>query len=192
MIPFFLTHFPLSALNTAELSFFSTADTLERRLLLLKAQMKAPRYFPEFLSPAHHYERHIRRENSAMPSSPVSPSILERLPRLWEARRFRNVLKSPLSLSTLTSTTSCQPGKTIILNQPGSNDVFAVFRYQISGELDLKGIVTDEALETRDKKQDTKKKLKLYLQDRYINLPEVKGPNDKTSHVKFLFKKLRF
>jgi len=65
-------------------------------------------------------------------------------------------------------------------------------RYQISGELDLKSIITDESLESRDKKQETKKKLKLYLQDKYIALPEVKGPNDKTSHVKFLFKKLRF
>eukprot|EP00331_Platyophrya_macrostoma_P006913 CAMPEP_0176431682 /NCGR_PEP_ID=MMETSP0127-20121128/14946_1 /TAXON_ID=938130 /ORGANISM="Platyophrya macrostoma, Strain WH" /LENGTH=148 /DNA_ID=CAMNT_0017813713 /DNA_START=32 /DNA_END=478 /DNA_ORIENTATION=+ len=65
-------------------------------------------------------------------------------------------------------------------------------RYQISGELDLKSIITDEALESRDKKQETKKKLKLYLQDKYVSLPEAKGPNDKTSHVKFLFKKLRF
>ena len=65
-------------------------------------------------------------------------------------------------------------------------------RYQVGTELDLKQVVTDERIGGADKKKELKKELKGLFEDKYRNLPEAKGANDKSSHLRFLFKRLRF
>ena len=65
-------------------------------------------------------------------------------------------------------------------------------RYQLGTEIDFKGIVTEERLGAADKRKELKKELKNIFEDKYRNLPAAKGPNDKTSHLRFLLKKLRF
>ena len=64
-------------------------------------------------------------------------------------------------------------------------------RYQIGSELDLKTLVNDENAAAA-KRKDTKKELKTLFEDKYRTLPAAKGANDKSSHLRFLFKKLRF
>ena len=66
------------------------------------------------------------------------------------------------------------------------------FRYQIGTELDLKPVITDERLGGADKKKELKKELKNLLEDKYRTLPAAKGASDKSSHLRFLFKRLRF
>jgi len=70
--------------------------------------------------------------------------------------------------------------------------VLIFFRYQLGTEIDFKGIVTEERLGAADKRKELKKELKNIFEDKYRNLPAAKGPNDKTSHLRFLLKKLRF
>ena len=65
-------------------------------------------------------------------------------------------------------------------------------RYQLGSEIDLKSVVTEDRLGAADKRKELKKELKGIFEDKYRNLPAAKGPNDKTSHFRFLLKKLRF
>ena len=64
-------------------------------------------------------------------------------------------------------------------------------RYQITGEIDFKTLVTEEKL-TGDKRKSMKKDLKLALQDKYRTLPPVKTGADKGAHLRFFYKKLKF
>eukprot|EP01017_Pseudomicrothorax_dubius_P013979 TRINITY_DN1638_c0_g1_i1.p2 TRINITY_DN1638_c0_g1~~TRINITY_DN1638_c0_g1_i1.p2 ORF type:complete len:148 (+),score=54.37 TRINITY_DN1638_c0_g1_i1:121-564(+) len=64
-------------------------------------------------------------------------------------------------------------------------------RYQIGAEWDLKNVINEENI-GKERKGDTLKEVKKFLQEKYLNLPTAKGPNDKASHIRFFFKKLRF
>ncbi len=65
-------------------------------------------------------------------------------------------------------------------------------RYQVGTELDLKAVVGEERLSGADKRKELKKELKGIFEDKYRTLPAAKGGNDKSSHLRFLLKKLRF
>eukprot|EP01015_Nassula_variabilis_P002737 TRINITY_DN115_c0_g1_i6.p2 TRINITY_DN115_c0_g1~~TRINITY_DN115_c0_g1_i6.p2 ORF type:complete len:165 (+),score=50.23 TRINITY_DN115_c0_g1_i6:76-570(+) len=65
-------------------------------------------------------------------------------------------------------------------------------RYQVTGDLDFKNIVPEEKLGKPEERAEVRKSLSVYLKDRYRNLPAAKGPNDKSTHTRFFFKKLRF
>jgi large subunit ribosomal protein L27e len=65
-------------------------------------------------------------------------------------------------------------------------------RYQVGTELDLKAVVGEERLGGADKRKELKKELKGIFEDKYRTLPAAKGGNDKSSHLRFLLKKLRF
>lgn len=65
-------------------------------------------------------------------------------------------------------------------------------RYQITSDLDIKTLVTDEKLVSSDKKAELKKELKKMMQDVYRELPKPKNVQDKISHTQFLYKKLKF
>ena len=65
-------------------------------------------------------------------------------------------------------------------------------RYSVTGEVDFKAIVSDDKMAQADKRAEMKKALKLALQEKYRNMPVPKSAHDKTSHLKFFYKKLRF
>ena len=64
-------------------------------------------------------------------------------------------------------------------------------RYQITGEVDFKTLVTDEKLQG-EKRNELRKSLKLALQEKYRALPAVKSSTDKGAHLRFFFNKLKF
>lgn len=64
-------------------------------------------------------------------------------------------------------------------------------RYQITGEIDFKNLVTDDKLQG-EKRGELKKSLKAALQDKYRTLPAVKSSTDKGAHLRFFFNKLKF
>jgi len=66
-------------------------------------------------------------------------------------------------------------------------------RYVVgTAELDVKDIVKDDKLSAADKKTELKKELKKELQEKYRGLPAATKTGDKTSQLRFFFKKLRF
>jgi Ribosomal L27e protein family len=59
--------------------------------------------------------------------------------------------------------------------------------------LDLKPIVTDERVAAGDKRKELRKELKELFEKKYKELPANEGnSNSKSSHLRFLFKKLKF
>ena len=79
-----------------------------------------------------------------------------------------------------------------------NNDICFVFytkyhqiRYQVSGEIDFKNLVSEDKIKDATKKRELTKALKAAFEEKYQNLPVSKG-GDKASHLKFFFKRLRF
>lgn len=62
----------------------------------------------------------------------------------------------------------------------------------MQGEVDLKTMVTDDKMQTLDKRVEMKKELSKYLRDKYKSMPIPKSSNDKATHLRFFMKKLRF
>ena len=76
-----------------------------------------------------------------------------------------------------------------------NNNIFLSFRrYNVAQtELDLKELVKDEKLNSGDKKKELKKQLSALFAEKYRTLPAAsKTAGDKTSHLRFFFKRLRF
>jgi len=65
-------------------------------------------------------------------------------------------------------------------------------RYQITGDIDFKALVSEDKMKDQNKKREMTKTLKAALEEKYKNLPVVKSGQDKANHIKFFFKKLRF
>ena len=61
-------------------------------------------------------------------------------------------------------------------------------RYMVQQDIDLKQVVTEEKMGTKDSKKQMKREIRKIFNEKYNN------PNktDKSSHVSFFFKKLRF
>ena len=56
----------------------------------------------------------------------------------------------------------------------------------------MKSVVTEDKMGA-DKRKDLKKELATLFKEKYTNLPATKeGSADKASHLRFLFKRLRF
>ena len=92
-----------------------------------------------------------------------------------------------MSQKKITKRTNIKPFvKTVNLNH------LMPTRYQITTDLDLKSVVTDEKLSSADKKKELVKELKKTMQDTYRTLPQPKTMQDKISHTKFLYKRLKF
>ena len=64
-------------------------------------------------------------------------------------------------------------------------------RYLLGSELELKSVVTEDKLGA-DKRKDLKKELATLFKEKYTSLPAAKDGTDKSSHLRFLFKRLRF
>jgi large subunit ribosomal protein L27e len=67
-------------------------------------------------------------------------------------------------------------------------------RYLVSGEVDFKTLVSEEKANTQDreKRKEMIKTLRTTLADKYRSLPALKSTSDKSNHLRFFFKKLRF
>ena len=101
--------------------------------------------------------------------------------------KYPRKVSKKMSQKKITKRTNLKPFlKTVNLNH------LMPTRYQITPELDLKTVVTDEKLSTVDKKKELLKELKKVMQDTYRTLPQPKTMQDKISHTRFLYKKLRF
>lgn len=102
-------------------------------------------------------------------------------------QKYPSKVSKKLSQKKITKKTNIKPFiKTVNLNH------LMPTRYQITTDLDLKTVVTDEKLSTMEKKKELLKELKKTLQDTYRTLPQPKTMQDKISHTRFLYKKLRF
>ena len=64
-------------------------------------------------------------------------------------------------------------------------------RYLISSEIKLEG-VTDERMKKPEDRNTLRKEIKKTFEERYLTPPSATAKGDKSSHVAFFFKKLRF
>mmetsp|Transcript_84094 Transcript_84094/g.116889 ORF Transcript_84094/g.116889 Transcript_84094/m.116889 type:complete len:149 (+) Transcript_84094:88-534(+) len=66
-------------------------------------------------------------------------------------------------------------------------------RYLLGNDMEkLKSTVTEDKMASGDKRKELRKELADLFKEKYTSLPASSGANDKSNHLRFLFRRLRF